>query len=187
MTNYPENSFPSFGSSQPYGSTESVPSYIPADESETSVQGAYAASPPEVYIQEQDPYLQYANAYPQQPATPHTAPTSQQNPYMQYQQQASPQPQNQYLQSPYPVVQMNQHSKVAAGLLGIFLGYFGIHNFYLGRTTRGITQLLLTLLSFFMLAPIVAVWAFIEGILILTATPGSQPWGVDANGVPLSN
>ena len=34
-----------------------------------------------------------------------------------------------------------QKSKMAAGLLGIFLGGWGIHNFYLGNTTRGIIQI----------------------------------------------
>ena len=31
-----------------------------------------------------------------------------------------------------------QKSKIAAGLLGIFLGVFGVHNFYLGFTGRGV-------------------------------------------------
>ena len=34
-----------------------------------------------------------------------------------------------------------QKSKIIAGILGIFLGGFGIHNFYLGRTTRAVIQL----------------------------------------------
>ena len=33
-------------------------------------------------------------------------------------------------------------SKLAAGLLGIFLGYLGVHNFYLGYAGRGLVQLL---------------------------------------------
>ena len=32
----------------------------------------------------------------------------------------------------------------------------------------------------------IAIWALVEGILILTAQPGSRPWGVDARGVPLA-
>lgn len=36
-------------------------------------------------------------------------------------------------------------SKVAAGLLGMFLGCYGVHNFYLGYTKKAIAQLLLTL------------------------------------------
>ena len=81
----------------------------------------------------------------------------------------------------------DQKSKVAAGLLGIFLGCFGAHNFYLGYTGKAVAQLLITLLSLGFLAVIPAIWALIEGILILSAQPGAQPWGVDARGVPLSN
>ena len=81
----------------------------------------------------------------------------------------------------------DQKSKVAAGLLGIFLGCFGAHNFYLGNTGKAVAQLLITLLSFGFLALISALWGFIEGILILSAQPGARPWGVDAYGVPLSS
>ena len=68
-------------------------------------------------------------------------------------------------------------SKIAAGLLGIFLGCFGVHNFYLGYTGKAVAQLLLTVLSCFILSPISAIWGLIEGILILT---GSM--NVDAQG-----
>ena len=81
----------------------------------------------------------------------------------------------------------DQKSKVAAGLLGIFLGCIGAHNFYLGYTGKAVAQLLITLLSLGFLAVIPAIWALIEGILILSAQPGAQPWGVDARGVPLSS
>ena len=77
-------------------------------------------------------------------------------------------------------------SKVAAGILALFLGTFGIHNFYLGYTNKGLIQLLGSFLSCGFLAVPIAIWAFIEGILILTARPGEPPWGVDATGVPLS-
>lgn len=86
-------------------------------------------------------------------------------------------------------------SKIAAGLLGIFLGSLGVHNFYLGRNARGGLQLGLTIagviLSFIFVGLFVIlgveVWALVEGILILAATPGAVPWGVDARGVPLSD
>ncbi|MCR5015383.1 MAG: TM2 domain-containing protein [Ruminococcus sp.] len=58
-------------------------------------------------------------------------------------------------------------SKVAAGLLGIFLGGFGIHNFYLGYTGKGLAQLLITVLSCGMLAVVSEIWGLIEGIMIL--------------------
>ena len=77
-------------------------------------------------------------------------------------------------------------SKVAAGILALFLGTLGIHNFYLGYTGKALFQLLGTLLSCGFLVPLIAIWAFIEGILILVARPGEAPWGVDASGMPLS-
>lgn len=64
----------------------------------------------------------------------------------------------------------NAKSKIAAGLLGIFLGCFGIHNFYLGNTGKGLAQLLITLLSCFMLSIVSGIWGLIEGILILTGS-----------------
>ena len=82
---------------------------------------------------------------------------------------------------------LRRKSKVAAGLLGIFLGCFGAHNFYLGYTSKAVTQLLVTLLSFGLLVPVSVLWGFIEGIIILCARPGQPPWGVDAHGVPLTS
>lgn len=61
-------------------------------------------------------------------------------------------------------------SKIAAGLLGIFLGCFGVHNFYLGYTGKAVAQLLITILSCFILSFVSAVWGLIEGILILTGS-----------------
>lgn len=76
-------------------------------------------------------------------------------------------------------------SKVAAGVLGIFLGAFGIHNFYLGYTGKAVAQLLLTLVGWILcgMGPIVAeIWGFIEGILILAGSIYQ-----DADGNPLSD
>ncbi|WP_315583600.1 TM2 domain-containing protein [Actinomyces viscosus] len=78
-------------------------------------------------------------------------------------------------------------SKVAAGVLALLIGTLGIHNFYLGYTGKGLIQLLGSLLSCGILALPIWIWAFVEGILILTARPGEPPWGVDANGLPLSS
>ena len=61
-------------------------------------------------------------------------------------------------------------SKIAAGLLGIFLGCFGVHNFYLGYTGKAVAQLLITILSCFILSFVSVVWGLIEGILILTGS-----------------
>ena len=69
-----------------------------------------------------------------------------------------------------------QKSKLTAGLLGIFLGGFGVHNFYLGYTGKAIAQILLSCVG------IGAIWGFIEGILILTGNIDK-----DANGIPLKD
>lgn len=79
-----------------------------------------------------------------------------------------------------------QKSKLVAGLLGILLGSLGIHNFYLGNTTKGVIQLLMTILSFGMLAFVSGLWGLIEGVLILISTPGTS-WHRDARGVELSD
>ena len=134
-----------------------------------------------------------------QPAAGYTDPAYSQQSYAQqqpYGQQAYTDPA--YAQQPYaqsaPAYQQgytqpgyvtNQKSKLAAGLLGIFLGGLGIHNFYLGHTGRGVIQLLISLISLGFLSGVSAIWGIVEGILILTAQPGAQPWGVDARGVPL--
>lgn len=80
----------------------------------------------------------------------------------------------------HPYVAPNAKSKLAAGLLGIFLGYFGVHNFYLGFKGKAIAQLLITVLSCGILSPVSAIWGLIEGIMYLT---GSM--NVDADGNPL--
>lgn len=71
-------------------------------------------------------------------------------------------------------------SKKIAGFLGIILGLFGIHNFYLGHHGKGIVQLLMTLLSFgsFVLW-ISFVWGFVEGILTLLGLIHKDAHGVE--------
>ena len=75
-----------------------------------------------------------------------------------------------------------QKSKIAAGILGILVGFLGIHNFYLGYTGKGIAQLLISVLSLGLLSPISGLWGLIEGILILTGSIN-----VDATGIPLAD
>jgi TM2 domain-containing membrane protein YozV len=67
-------------------------------------------------------------------------------------------------------------SRITAGLLGIFLGGLGVHSFYLGNTSKGIIQLVLSICTF----GIAGIWGFIEGILILTGSTNT-----DADGNPL--
>lgn len=68
-------------------------------------------------------------------------------------------------------------SKIAAGLLGIFLGIFGVHNFYLGYTGKGTAQLLITILTCGIGSIITSVWGVIEGILILTGSINTDGYG----------
>ena len=64
-------------------------------------------------------------------------------------------------------------SKLAAGLLGIFLGGFGVHRFYLGYIGIGIAQIVVTLITF----GFGALWGFIEGILILAGSMNKDAMG----------
>ena len=73
----------------------------------------------------------------------------------------------------------DRKSKLAAGLLGIFLGGFGVHRFYLGYTTIGVVQILVTLLT----CGAGHIWGFIEGILIIAGTTITT----DAEGRPLKD
>ena len=67
-------------------------------------------------------------------------------------------------------------SKLAAGLLGILLGGFGVHRFYLGFIGIGIAQIAVTLVT----CGIGHLWGLIEGILILTGNINK-----DSEGRPL--
>ena len=60
--------------------------------------------------------------------------------------------------------------KTAAGILAIFLGFFGVHKFYLGYTKEGAIMLLITIFSMGIAFPIVWAIAIIEGITYLRKT-----------------
>ncbi len=96
-----------------------------------------------------------------------------------YQQQVPPQAP----MGPAPIPPGYQpKSKLAAGLLGIFLGQLGVHNFYLGYTGKAVAQLLITLLTCGFGALVTWVWGLIEGIMILTGSIA-----VDGKNVPLKD
>jgi len=71
-----------------------------------------------------------------------------------------------------------QKEKLVAGLLGILVGGFGVHSFYLGDTKKGVIQIVVTLVT----CGIGSLWGLIEGIMILTGSIST-----DANGVPLKS
>jgi TM2 domain-containing membrane protein YozV len=97
-------------------------------------------------------------------------------------QQAAPQPQPMMAQPIYlqPVMMapgygvgmamMPPKSKVAAALLAFFLGWLGVHNFYLGHTGRGGAQLGLTIFLWWtVVVPLaVMIWVLVEFVLILS-------------------
>jgi len=87
------------------------------------------------------------------------------------------------------VAQPGAKNKMVAGLLGIFLGVYGVHNFYLGNTGKAVAQLLLGTLGMFLffLGPLISgIWGLVEGILILTSKPGSN-WHQDGKGNELAD
>lgn len=62
-------------------------------------------------------------------------------------------------------------SKLAAGLMQIFIGTLGIGRFYMGNTGIGLAQLFT--------CGGLGIWSLIDGIVILSGDP------VDSNGRPL--
>lgn len=82
-------------------------------------------------------------------------------------------------------------SKMAAGLLGIFLGAFGVHNFYLGYTTKAVIQLVCSIVGILtscifgiglIILSGIGIWGLVEGIMILC-----DKIDVDGKGVPLKD
>ena len=62
----------------------------------------------------------------------------------------------------YPNIDPERKSRVGYVVFALFLGIFGAHNFYVGRWKRGLCQLLLTILTCFIGAIIVKIWAIIN-------------------------
>ena len=71
--------------------------------------------------------------------------------------------------NPEPVV--GTKSKIAAGLLGIFLGGLGIHKFYLGYKKEGLIMLAISLvggiLTLGIAASVIGIIGIVEGIIYL--------------------
>ena len=126
---------------------------------------------------------QVQTAYPPQQAA------SQVPPAYQAQQTASQVPPNYQTQQVPPAYAPQQtaadkpKSKTTAGLLALFFGALGIHNFYLGFTTKAIIQLVVSLVGSFLfgLGPVAMwIWAFVEAIMCFTGKINT-----DAKGNPL--
>ncbi len=74
-----------------------------------------------------------------------------------------------------------ENKKVVAGVLGIVLGAFGAHKFYLGYQKEGIIQLVVSIVT----CGLGSVIGFVEGIIYLTKSDeefyqtyqvGKKPW-----------
>lgn len=76
----------------------------------------------------------------------------------------------------------SQKSRVAAGILGMLLGAYGMHSFYLGNTSRGLMQLLISILTCGVGAIIMQIWGVVDGIKLL-----DRRINTDANGVFLKD
>jgi len=89
-----------------------------------------------------------------------------------------------YINSVGPI----QKSRVLAGVLGLFLGSFGAHNFYLGYTGKAVTQLVISIIGILLccivigIIPVMAVWiwSLVESIMLFAGKIDR-----DANGMSL--
>lgn len=122
----------------------------------------------------------YAGAPPPQPVGPYAQPVYPGVP-------GAPDAGAPFGRDPYTGEPLSDKSKLAAGLLQIFLGGFGVGRFYIGDNKTGGIMLGLTILGWVTSILIVGIfivmgvgiWALVDGIRMLT---GSVP---DANGLKL--
>ena len=133
----------------------------------------YHEMPDVTAMQPQQPIYRQQPTYPQQQQLPpqYVAPSNQGAYY-----------QNNGMQQNMMYSGAQQKSKLTAGILGLFVGALGVHNFYLGYVAKGVVQLLLTILSCGMLSFVSAVWGLVEGIMLLTGGINT-----DGKGVPLKD
>ncbi len=153
--------------------------YVPPSYAAYSQQSQQAASPQHAAAPfgAAQPYAQQPYAA-QQPYGAQQAYGASQQPYGGSQPQqpyGAPQSQQPFSNIPYTPPSYAQPAvtkdHVAAGLLAIFLGVFGVHKFYLGYNTAGFIMLAVTILgsifTFGLAAGVMWVIALIEGIIYL--------------------
>lgn len=170
----------------PYASQQPVQGYAPGTQGNNIPGGTYGNG---------QPYGQSAAYGSSVPAYGSAAPAYGQPTQPQYTQSAYNQPPTYAQQTYYQATQQQpgygyaQKSKIVAGLLGLFLGTLGVHNFYLGYTGKAVAQLLLTLIGgwIILIGPIISgIWALIEAVLILCSSYGSN-WHRDGHGQELQD
>ena len=81
-------------------------------------------------------------------------------------------------------MQAGSKSKIIAGLLGIFFGWLGAHDFYLGHNGKGVFKIVLSFWHFPWYFPsamtiISFVWGAYEGINILTGKKTHDARGIE--------
>jgi len=143
----------------------SLPAYGESGEQEYTNYDPEAVSQP---YPSAPPYLQSQMFPPMQPYATPQSPVSY---------PGTPLVPGQMVQTPYGNFVVGPKSKVAAGVLGIVLGCFGVGRFYRGDVGLGVAQLVVTILT----GGLGWMWGFIEGITVLVSQPGS-PNSLDSNG-----
>ena len=163
----------------PYGNNE--PIRYDKDGLPIDPKDPWANPAPHQQQRHQQPYPQYNYQQPYQ------QPQNFQQPYQQqYQQPPAQQP-----AYGAPQAYAQPKSQIAAALLALFLGTLGLHNFYLGHTRRGATQLTLSIVGWitsilligFVILFVVGAWALIEFVMILLR---SGKMATDSRGMPLN-
>lgn len=65
-------------------------------------------------------------------------------------------------------------NRILAGLLALFFGTLGIHNFYLGYTKKGVAQIVLTVFSFGIIS---GIWAIVDAVLLFSGRTQTDAYG----------
>ena len=69
-------------------------------------------------------------------------------------------------------VPQTRGKRIALGIVAIFLGMFGVHNFLMGNRTKGMTQLLVStvggILSCGISSIVMELWAIIEAVQLIS-------------------
>lgn len=139
---------------------------------------------PPQYTQQQYPQYQQPTEQAQGEYQPPRYTQQYQQPYGEQQPQYQQQPYQQYQQPVYqPPKVYAPKSRIAAGILGVMLGTFGVHNFYLGRTGIAVAQLLIATIGGVLTCGLgtcaTMVWGLVEGIQLI-----SGKTTVDGHGLP---
>lgn len=168
MTDYNDNNRNNTPEQQPETAAPEMPAQQPPVYQQSYYQPPqYTQAPqPDAAPVQPDPAAQNGGYQP-----PQYTQQYQQPPYQQPYQQPYPQNpygQGGYQQNPYPSQKAyTQKSRIAAALLAIMFGTFGVHNFYIGRIGIGIAQLAITVVSCGFLSVASLIWGIVEGIQLL--------------------